>query len=103
MPRKANPMVGTQLLVPAALRDRARALAIVRGESVADVWREALTEGGLAGMEKSSARDLDTLMDAFTKMGVEGKSEALEKMINARANLADLFTKEGNFRARFPW
>jgi hypothetical protein len=103
VPRKANPMVGTQLLVPADVRDRARALAIVRKESVADVWRHAIEGGGLSMLEANSRELLNQLRRALDVMGVEDVSAALEKMILRRKNLDDLFTQEGNVRARFPW
>jgi hypothetical protein len=57
----ASNKVGTQLLVSPHLRDRARALAIVRQESVAEVYRAALEGGGLRGLEKQHADALAEL------------------------------------------
>lgn len=57
----ATNKVGTQLLVSPHTLDRGRALAIVRHERVAEVWRAALEQHGLVGLELLHAVELSAL------------------------------------------
>lgn len=62
------PKVQSQLLVPEVTRDRADALALVRGEPRAEVYRLALEGAGLAGLERTHAKglaELDALAETF--------------------------------------
>lgn len=98
MPRKANPMVGTQLLVSPDIRDRARALAVVIRCSVADVWREAI-DRTLEAMESDNRPALGDLdADLRLLVGADAISDALETMIKKNLNAEDLKNMED-----FPW
>lgn len=103
MPRKANPMVGTQLLVPPSLRDRARALAIVMRCSVADVWRTAL-DGEDAGQGMSALETVwrpqlgDLQADLALLTNADAFSDALGVMIEKNMNAEDLKELQD-----FPW
>lgn len=80
----ATNKVGTQLLLSPNTRDRARALAIVRKERVAEVYRAALEGGGLRGLEKQHAdalSDLHAEINASMRPDGGDKSEILAKMI----------------------
>lgn len=96
----ASNKVGTQLLVSPHLRDRARALAIVRHESVAEVWRAALEGPGLPGLEQQHADGLETLNTALRSMKME-KEWALSDMIKRRLWLSDLYPN-GKMAYRYP-
>lgn len=74
---------GTQLLVPQHLLDRARALAIVRGESVAGIWRQAIEHGGLSKLERTHE---EALLALHVKINIsrEDKSETLAAMVKAQ-------------------
>jgi hypothetical protein len=85
----ASNKVSTQLLVSPHLRDRSRALAILRKESVAEVNRTALEGKGLAGLERQHADELSSLHVALNLMKVD-KSEAFAYMLAHRLSLADL-------------
>lgn len=93
--------VGTQLLVSPHVRDRARALAIVRKEKVAEIYRVALEGGGLAELEGRHGPELTRLMSALTAMKVD-RSEALAAMTEQRIRLDDLFTEAGSPKRKFP-
>lgn len=57
MPRvEKETMVGTQLLIPRKIKERAEALAARRGSSVAEVWR-TLIERGLPALERQYPAD----------------------------------------------
>lgn len=97
----ASNKVGTQLLVSPHLRDRARALAIIRQESVAEVWRAALEGAGLPGLEQDHEHELGWLGLAFAAMRVD-RAWALEDMLSRRLRLADLRTPDGTPRRFYP-
>lgn len=80
--------VGTQLLVSPHMRDRARALAIVRRESVAEVYRVVL-ERYLAFLEGEHADDLHELHEALDKLGGD-RSHALDEMVKKRMDFVRL-------------
>jgi hypothetical protein len=88
--------VQSQLLVSPVLRDRADALALVRAEPRAEVYRLALEGGGMAGLERDHAEGLaklDRLAESF-KMT---RLELARKATDDGYTLADL---EG--RKRYP-
>lgn len=93
--------VGTQLLVSPHVRDRARALAIVRGEKVAEVYRVALEGAGLAELEMRHAEEIARLHAALNAMKVD-KSMAIAAMTEHRMSVDDLYTEAGSPRRRFP-
>ncbi len=96
MPRTEK-MSGTQLLVPADMLNRARALAIVRNKSVADTWRVSID---LAPLEAGHRNDLEKLTQEFRRLGVteELDGQAMAVMIDDKLTMADL---EGV--SHFPW
>ena len=62
------PKVQSQLLVPEVTRDRADAIALVRSEPRAEVYRLALEGAGLTGLERTHAKglaELDALAETF--------------------------------------
>lgn len=80
-----NTKVGTQLLISPELRDRARALAIVRQESVAEVWRAALEGPGIPTLETRHAEALEELERKLAGRAVTlSRSDALVKMLTSR-------------------
>ena len=89
MPRVKEKLVGTQLLVPAELRDRARALAIVRNESVARIWREAVEKGGIDLVEANARGALDAL-DAVLATSSMPRTTALETILAKNWTAQDL-------------
>jgi hypothetical protein len=94
--------VSTQLLVSPHTRDRSRALAIVRHESVAEVNRVALEGGGLAPLEDTHKYALERLDVALAGMRVD-RSEALEKMLKHKLLVSNLYHDDGTTpRKRFP-
>lgn len=93
--------VGTQLLVSPHIRARGQALAVVRQESVAEVWRIALEGGGLPAMESAQAPQLAKLYDILDRMNVD-REEALEAMTQQKMSVGDLLLADGTPRARFP-
>lgn len=99
--RRLMNKVSTQLLISPHTRDRARALAIVRHESVAEVIRVALESGGLAELEGRHVEALNRLNQALAGMKVD-RSEALESMVGKKLLVANLYRSDGTPRARFP-
>lgn len=97
----ATNKVSTQLLVSPHTRDRARALAIVRHESVAEVNRAALEGGGLGMLETAHAQALEVLYLALDAMKVD-RSAALAAMLTQRLHLGDLYTQDDTVLKRFP-
>lgn len=93
--------VSTQLLVSPHTRDRSRALAIVRHESVAEVNRVALEGGGLTVMEGTHAEALERLDVALAGMKID-RSEALELMLKRKMLVTNLYLEDGTPRKRFP-
>jgi hypothetical protein len=70
--------VQSQLLVSMTTRQRADALALVTGETRAEVYRKALEGAGLAGLEATHAGDLlklDTIAErfGFTRLELAGR------------------------------
>lgn len=73
---------GTQLLVDGEVLDEARAIAVVREVSVAEVWRDAID---LSGQSDGYADQLNRLDDWLEKLGVD-RSRALEWMVKRGIN-----------------
>ncbi len=99
----ATNKVGTQLLVSPHIKARGQALAIVRGESTAEVWRAAV-ENALPRLERSHAGALTDLTEALAALGIVTDAQrhtALQAMIDERIRYADLF-QDGAPRAEFP-
>lgn len=59
----AEKKVQSQLLVPPMVRDRADALALVTGDTRAEVYRKALEGGGLAALEAQHREALELKLD----------------------------------------
>lgn len=97
----ATKKVGTQLLVSPHIKARGQALAIVRQESVAEIWRIALEGAGLPAMEVAHAAQLDTLDHLLAGMGVD-REQALDAMVQQKIMIHDLLLADGSPRARFP-
>jgi hypothetical protein len=74
--------VQTNLYVPLHIRQRAERLALVRDETLAEVFRAALAGDGLAGLETLHA-DLIAELDAMAKRlgttGLELAQDALKE------------------------
>lgn len=98
---KAN-RVATQLLVSASTRDRARALAVVRGVSVATVLRDLVEGDKMKPLERRVEGSLELLKECFRVQGVD-PAVALELMIKKNINLSDLLDSEGRPLPEFPW
>lgn len=71
--------VQSQLLVSEVTRDRADALALVRGEPRAEVYRLALEGSGLRGMEADHRDALERLKEMALAMGLSGSLELARK------------------------
>lgn len=82
--------VSTQLLVSPHTRDRSRALAIVRRESVAEVNRTALEGSGLKAVERQHTKDLDELTLQISRLAPGRRSDALEIVLRKRIGLERL-------------
>lgn len=93
----ATKKVQSQLLVSEVTRDRADALALVRGESRAEVYRLALEGQGLRQMELDHADALEKLDVLARGMGMSGRLELAARAARDGYRLADL---EG--RKRYP-
>jgi hypothetical protein len=91
--------VGTQLLMSPHEKARGQALAAVRQESVAEIWRFLIRQA-LPGMERAHAGQLEDLRKAFEHMGVDFET-GVEAMLKNKIKFADLF-EEGRPRDRFP-
>jgi len=63
--------VQSQLLVSEVTRDRADALALVRGEKRAEVYRLALEGGGLRQMEDDHQAQLAAFAEVAARMGLQ--------------------------------
>lgn len=90
---KMTKKVGTQLLVSPETRARGWALAIVRQESMAEIWR-TLIEQAMPGMERAHADQLARLSLALDRMGVD-RAEGIEAMVTDGIGYHDLFQKDG--------
>jgi hypothetical protein len=88
--------VQTQLLMAEVTRNRADAIALVRGEPRAEVLRLALEGDGLQGLEKVHAAQLAYLDGVAQAMGMSRLELAARASVD-RYTLADL---EG--RKRYP-
>lgn len=74
--------VGAQLLLSPHTRDRARALAILRREALAEVYRAALEGEGLNALERLHISELRMLREESDKIfGVENWSAVLGEMV----------------------
>ncbi len=90
----ATNKVGTQLLVSPHMRDRARALAVIRRESVAEIYRTVL-DRYLNFMEQEHAAEISALYAEIDRRGLD-RGRALEHLINKRINL---ILRSGQFGA----
>lgn len=97
----ATNKVGTQLLVSPHIRARAQALALVRQESVAEVWRRAVEGFGLPGMERAHAAQLAELDEALRTLGGD-RTEMLDRITRAKMTYGDLFDAKGRPRTKLP-
>jgi hypothetical protein len=97
----ASNKVGTQLLVSPHIRARAQALAIVRHESVAEVYRIALEGGGLPHMEAAHRGQLERLTAILQGQGAD-EVDALDAMTRQKMIYSDLLLADGSPRSRFP-
>jgi hypothetical protein len=94
---------GTQLLVSPHIKTRAQALAVVRDEAVAEIYRVALEGGGLQALERAHAEELDWLRSIFEGMGIDYPRAVNAMLANVpRIRYADLWTADGRPRVRFP-
>jgi hypothetical protein len=90
--------VQSQLLVSEITRDRADALALVRGgEARAEIWRMAIEGDGLAGLERTHAAELERLEALAQDMKLRDRLELARKATEDGYKLVDL---EG--RKRYP-
>lgn len=84
--------IETQLLVPPHIRTRAQALAVVRDETLAEVYRRALEGAGLPGLERAHAAQLHTLTVVLFGMGIPPEKGVGEMLAaKPRIRYADLF------------
>lgn len=97
----ARNKVGTQLLVSPHIKARAQALALIRHESVAEIYRTALEGAGLPALESVHAVELDALEAALDAQKVD-KVRALDAMTVQKLTYADLMLADGRPRVRFP-
>lgn len=100
----ATNKVGTQLLVSPHIRARAQALALVRQESVAEVYRIALEGAGLQAMEQAhhaALRDLTLVLDAIGGVGKD-HTALLDQITRTKMTYGDLFTEDGRPRTDLP-
>lgn len=97
----ATNKVGTQLLVSPHIKQRAQALAVVRQESVAEVYRVALEGGGLPALERAHAGALQELTAALEHMKVN-RGDALEIMLSSKIRLDDLYEWDQSGAMRQP-
>lgn len=81
--------VQSQLLVSEVTRDRADALAVVRQEPRAEIWRIALEGGGLRALEAQHAEALTELRQAAQDMSLTVPA-LVQKMIADRYTLDDV-------------
>lgn len=86
--------VGTQLLVSPHIRARAQALALVRQETVANIYRVALEGGGLAHMERGHRAELEALNSVLDALP-EDRMTLLDQIFAQKLNMRDLFDAEG--------
>jgi hypothetical protein len=89
--------VQSQLLVSELTRDRADALALVRGEPRAEVYRLALEGDGLRGLEIIHQEALGRLEVLALDMKLSGRLELAKRAVADGLTLKDL---EG--RKRYP-
>lgn len=100
----ASNKVGTQLLVSPSTKARGQALALVRQESTAEVWRAAI-EAILPRLEGKHGGALQELTNAFAVMGIVTEAQrvaALQAMIDQKIRFGDLFLSDGSPRTVFP-
>lgn len=86
--------VGTQLLVSPHIRARAQALALVRQETVANIYRVALEGGGLGHMERAHRAELERLNAVLDGIG-DDRNAILDQITWQRLSFADLFDADG--------
>lgn len=100
----ASNKVGTQLLVSPNIKARGQALALVRQESTAEVWRAGI-EAILPRLESRHSGALVELNNAFIAMGIVTEAQrvaALQAMIDQKIRFGDLFLSDGSPRTVFP-
>jgi phage portal protein BeeE len=81
--------VQSQLLVDLVDRQRADAIALVTGTKRAEVYRRAITGGGLQELEAQYARELAALDPVATQFGLS-RLELAGKMADDGLSLADV-------------
>lgn len=88
--------VQSQLLVPLVTRQRADALALVLGETRAEIYRRALEGGGLKELEATYSDELKALDQAAERFGMT-RLELAGRMADDGLRMGDI---EG--RKRYP-
>lgn len=88
----ATNKVSSHLQVSPHVRARGQALAVVRDESLSEVYRIALEGMGLSAMERSEAGRLQRLGEALRRMGIPFE-KGVDEMMKAspRIRLHELF------------
>jgi hypothetical protein len=81
--------VQSQLLVAEVTRDRADAIALVRGEPRAEVYRMALEGSGLTGLEKTHAALLAELDQYADRFGMT-RDELVRRMVADKVTVEQL-------------
>jgi len=89
----ATNKVGTQLLVSPHIKARAQALALVRQEAVAEIYRIALEGAGLQSMEAAHHNALHHLDKALDAIGGD-RVILLDTITRKKISYADLFDGE---------
>lgn len=83
-------MVQSQLLTSRITRQRADALALIRNESRAEIWRKAIEGGGIAQMEQEHLQGLIELHDLAARFGFAGGGlELAEQMMKEGVTLTE--------------
>lgn len=97
----ASKKVCTQLLVSPHVRARAQALALIRQESVAEIYRIALEGGGLTAMEAAHAGQIADLDAALASIGGD-RIDTLDFITSNKFRYADLFDGDGRPMIKLP-
>lgn len=96
----ATNKVGTQLLVSPWVRADGQALALVRQEAVAEIWRN-LIEAQLPLMKSAHYGALTELDRALTNIGGD-RIDTLDFITRNKFRYADLFDASGRPMSRLP-
>lgn len=91
--------VGTQLLLNGLTRDRGAVLALVRGESQAEIWRMAIEGSGLGALEKTHAAAIEEVKALASKFNMTA-GELATRALKDRYSLEFLLTRNVYPRAK---